>query len=871
MELTHLAQKILEKAVILAKQRQNSETTALHLLICLLTDAESLLSSILKDQNISLSNLKLSTEKKISTLPLHKQEGHPQLSQDLKEVLSFAAHLALTWGDTIISAEHLLLALIIKSNQVELKQTLSDYKIQANKLEQAIKDNRANFKNPEFSSNKPQAEDNHLLLEKYGQELVSLAREGKIEPVVGRDEEIGRVIRILSRKTKNNPVLVGEPGVGKTAIIEGLAQRILRGDVPSSLKDYKVFSLDLGSLMAGTKYRGEFEERLKSILDVVSGPHEKILMFIDEIHTIVGAGRSEGALDAGNMLKPKLARGELHCIGATTPIEYQKHIEKDAALERRFQPVSVQEPSLEDSLSILRGIKTRFDIHHGVRIQDQALVMAIKLADRYIADRFLPDKAIDLIDEAASAVKTRLDSVPEELDKAQRRLLQLKIEEQALQKENDPLSTERLLTLQAELEEVRQNVSKQQIHWKKIRNHYTALKNQQDKIQKIKLDIGKAEALYDLNLAARLKYKELPEAEKELSNIKTSFENTIETQNSGEEVTPRDIEDVVSRWTSIPVHKINSSEKQKILNLESKLNEKVIGQENAVKTVSKALIRSYSGFKRNRGPLASFLFLGPTGVGKTELARQIAQELFNSPEAFIRLDGSEYSEKHSVAKLIGSPPGYIGYDEGGQLTEAIRRHPYSVILFDEAEKAHPEIFNLMLQIFDEGHLQDAQGRRVNFKNTLFLLTSNLGSEKFLTGLNHIWTPQELTQILRSHFRPEFMNRLDAVLPFSPLTPEHIYKIANLRWQELQNRLKEEHRSAEMMQGALQELARRGYSAEWGVRPVNRVLQEEIETPLAEMVLSDQWPEESSLEIDFLKGQWRFNLRIPESDQKVKVA
>ncbi|MDQ3000868.1 MAG: AAA family ATPase [Fibrobacterota bacterium] len=700
------------------------------------------------------------------------------------------------------------------------------------------------------------AENEFKVLEKYGIELVSQAREGKLDPVIGREEEIRRVIRILSRKTKNNPVLIGEPGVGKTAIVEGLAQRIVRGDVPESLKGKKIYSLDMGSLIAGAKYRGEFEERLKAVLKELEND-ENTLLFIDELHNIVGAGKAEGSMDVGNLLKPKLARGELHCIGATTLKEYKAHIEKDAALERRFQPVLVPEPTLEESISVLRGIKERFDRHHGVRIQDNAIVAAVKLSSRYIADRFLPDKAIDLMDEAAAMVKTQLDTAPEELDTLSRRLLQLQIEEKALSKEKDEKSRERLEVLKGEIASLREQVEGMQRQWEAHARQIQKTRDLQADVDRIKLQIEKAEAEYDLNRAAELKYKTLRDAERKLSE---GQEQTAMARVGGvqlhEEVTEDEVAEVVSRWTGIPVTRLKEAEKDKLLNLPDHLAKRVVGQRLAIEALSHAILRNRSGLAREGRPIGSFLFLGPTGVGKTELTKAIAEFLFDSENYVIRLDMSEYMEKHAVSKLIGAPPGYVGYEEGGQLTEAVRRRPYAVVLLDEVEKAHPDVFNILLQVLDDGHLSDSQGRMVNFKNTIIVMTSNIGSQKIAQSEGPVIV-DDLMPDIRTFFRIEFINRIDEIIVFQRLEKEELVKIAELRFQDLAKRLRERGIDSEITPAAARAIAEKSFDPQFGARPINRYIQTHLENPLSRMIISGELKSGDKLSVSFKNDAFEF--------------
>jgi ATP-dependent Clp protease ATP-binding subunit ClpB len=692
------------------------------------------------------------------------------------------------------------------------------------------------------------------VLEKYGQELVAQAREGKLDPVIGREEEIRRVVRILSRKTKNNPVLVGEPGVGKTAIVEGLAQRIVRGDVPESLKGKKIYSLDLGSLIAGAKYRGEFEERLKAVLHELE-TDQNTLLFIDELHTLVGAGKVDGAMDAGNLLKPKLARGELHCIGATTLDEYKQHIEKDAALERRFQPVPVSEPSPEESVSILRGIKERFDRHHGVRIQDNAIVAAVKLSSRYIADRFLPDKAIDLMDEAAAMVKTQLDTMPEELDSLSRKLLQYQIEEKALKSEKDEKSRERLTALQKEIATLGAQVSSMKKQWEERAQFIREIRKRQAEIDAIKKQI---EAQYDLNRAAELKYKSLRDAEKRLVEAEQrAAQSRVGQSDFHEEVTEDEISEVVSRWTGIPVTRLREEEKDKLLHLPQHLSKRVIGQKAAIQAVSDAILRNRSGLGRENRPIGSFLFLGPTGVGKTELTKAVAEALFDDENAVLRLDMSEYMEKHAVSKLIGAPPGYVGYEEGGQLTEAVRRKPYAVLLLDEVEKAHPDVFNILLQVLDDGRLSDSQGRTVSFKNTLIVMTSNIGSQVFANAKEAVKV-QEIMPELRQFFRIEFINRIDEIITFQPLSLEELVMVAGLRFGDLQKRLRERGIGSEIAAKATHAIAELSHDPQFGARPINRFIQSRLENPLSRMIVAGQLKSGEHVAVDYRDGDFLFN-------------
>ena len=868
-QLTQKVQEALKAAQQEAARRNHQAIDTPHVLAALLAQEDGLAPRIVEKAGASAADLRAKAEELLARIPSVSgpgsatEQGKVYVSQELSRVFAAAEERAKRMGDEYVSVEHLLLAMVAEAKESGVSDALRRAGVTESGILAALKSVRGNQR---VTSDTP--EEKYEALKKYGTDLVALAKAGKLDPVIGRDAEIRAVTRILSRKTKNNPVLIGEPGVGKTAIVEGLAQRIVRGDVPETLKGRTIFSLDMTALMAGAQYRGQFEERLKAVLQEIKAAEGRILLFIDEIHTIVGAGKTEGSTDAANMLKPMLARGELHCIGATTLNEYRQHMEKDAALERRFQPVTVDPPTVEDSISILRGLRDRFELHHNVRIQDAALVSAAVLSDRYVSDRFLPDKAIDLVDEACASIRVEMDSMPAELDEATRRQTRLEIEETALKKETDPASKERLAALRAELASLRERTAAMKLQWQKEKAAIEDVKKVREELSRARHESERLERAGDLDAVAKLRYGTIPELEKKLASLQAK-EGPDAARMLREEVTENEIAEVVARWTGIPVTRLVESEREKLLRLPDELHRRVVGQDEAVRDVADAVLRARAGIQNQNRPIGSFLFLGPTGVGKTELAKALAQELFDSDRQIVRLDMSEYMEKHSVARLVGAPPGYVGYEEGGQLTEAVRRKPYSVVLLDEVEKAHPDVFNVLLQVLDDGRLTDSHGRTVNFRNTIVILTSNLGSQELLDGIGK---DGEITEearervkgLLRTHFRPEFLNRLDEIVTFKPLRREEVRRIVRLLLKDLVDRVHGRGLELDVTDAAVDLLVDRGYDPVFGARPLKREIQRDLETEIAKTIIAGDFRDGDTVRVDAKKGAFDIGLVAKKS-------
>ncbi|WP_432649867.1 ATP-dependent chaperone ClpB [Huintestinicola sp.] len=851
-KLTKKTIEAIQAAQDTALNYGNTNVDQPHLLYALLVQENGLIPQLVKKLGKDPNVVAGSVERIIGKIPKVSGSGRDMntvyISQSLDRLLNASEAIAKNMGDEYVSVEHIMLSYFDNADK-DIKQLFTDFALDKDGFLKALQEVRGNQR---VTNDTP--EDTYDVLKKYGQDLVELAKQNKLDPVIGRDSEIRNTIRILSRKSKNNPVLIGEPGVGKTAIAEGLAQRIVRGDVPDNLKDRKIFSLDMGSLISGAKFRGEFEERLKAVLNEVKKSDGKIILFIDELHTIVGAGKTDGAMDAGNLLKPMLARGELHCIGATTLNEYRQYIEKDPALARRFQPVQVDEPTVEDTISILRGLKDRYEVFHGVKIQDSALITAAVLSNRYISDRFLPDKAIDLVDEACALIRTEMNSMPTELDDIARKIMQKEIAETALKKEEDKLSKEQLVEVQKELSELRDEFNSMKTRWENEKNSISRLQKLREDIDKTNADIAEAERSYDLNKAAELKYGKLPALKKELEEAEDAADDYEKNTLLRDKVTDEEIAKIVGRWTGIPVSKLMEGEREKLLRLEDILHKRVIGQDEAVEKVSEAILRSRAGIQDPNRPLGSFMFMGPTGVGKTELAKALAQALFDDEKNIVRIDMTEYMEKHSVSRLIGAPPGYVGYEEGGQLTEAVRRKPYAVVLFDEVEKAHPDVFNILLQVLDDGRITDSQGRTVDFKNTIIILTSNLGSDYILDGIdeNNEITPEARAQVdklLKTHFRPEFLNRLDEIVFYKPLSKKEIYPIIDLMLEKLRQRLADKQLELEVTDSAKELIVKEGYDPVYGARPLKRYIQSKLETLIARTMIAEDLEPDTVIRVD----------------------